>query len=138
MKKIEAAIPTNLQERQGWLLWIAKPRPGKPGKFDKVPHYVDGSLRSGTQGSEQDCAKLATFDEARAALKASKGKFSGIGIAMLPESGITALDFDDCIDEQGRTDQWVLDLCQGTYAERSPSGRGVHAFFLGDLADFKN
>lgn len=57
---------------------------------------------------------------------------------MLPEFEILGFDYDGCIDEQGRCAQWVLDLCQGTYAERSPSGRGVHALFRGIMLDFKN
>src|SRR6266516_1776752 len=129
-------VPSARRELRAWVLW--KPKPRREGKADKIPYCVDGRPRSGTQGSEQDRAKLAPFADAVTALQASKGKFAGLGLAMLPEFSIVGLDFDDCIDEQGRTDQWVLDLCQSTYAERSPSGKGVRAFYLGALPDFKN
>lgn len=103
---------------------------------DKIPHYLDGSRRRGEQGSAEDRARLGTFEQALDTLKS--GQFSGLGFAMLPDAGLVALDFDRCIDERGRVAQWVLDLAKGTYAERSPSGRGVRAFYKGALPDFKN
>jgi hypothetical protein len=49
-------IPAELREVPGWVVWRkGKPKPG--GKFDKIPYYVTGEVRSGEQGSEADRAR---------------------------------------------------------------------------------
>lgn len=132
-------LPKDIRDQRMFLLFkLIKRRGGKHAKFDKIPFYADGTKRRGKQGSAEDRENFVTYAEARAAQEASNGAFAGIGIALLPEFEITGIDFDGCIDEQGQCAQWVLDLCQGTYAERSPSGRGVHALFRGAVPDFKN
>lgn len=130
-------LPAELRSLRAFVVWKKKPRAGNPQKFDKIPFYADGTRRSGKQASPADRAKLATFDEAMRALKSSD-RFAGIGIATLPDSGIVGLDFDDCVTERREVAQWVRDIACGTYAEYSPSGRGVRSFFLGSLPDFKN
>ncbi len=132
-------LPKDIQKLPAYLLYKMVERQTDKGiKYDKVPHYADGTPRRGTQGSAEDRAKLVTYAEAQTVLETSNGAYDGIGIALLPDFEIVGLDFDGCIDEQGRCAQWVLDLCQGTYTERSPSGRGVHALFRGAMPDFKN
>ena len=88
------------------------------------------------QGSPQDRANLATFEGARAA--ASIGGFDGIGLAMLPDWGITALDFDRCFDKDGRLDSELLMIAGSTYSEVSPSGTGLRAFVIGSLGNHKD
>jgi archaellum biogenesis ATPase FlaH len=117
-------VPVDLRELRGWLLWR---REGDR----KVPYYVGGGPRRGKQGSEEDRAKLVTFNEARVALR--RGGYSGLGLAMLPDYELTALDFDDCMTD-GVVHPEVLKLTAGTYAEISPSGTGVRAFIRGTLA----
>src|SRR2546429_9937758 len=102
----ERHLPHYLRELHNWVLYKKIPRPGKRGKFDKIPHYLDGTLRRGEQGGEEDRRRLAGFEDAVAALEASNGKFAGIGIAMLPESGIVGLDFDQCIDDKRGVAPW--------------------------------
>jgi hypothetical protein len=54
---------------------------------------------------------------------------------------LVALDADHCVtDESGRPTvaPQVTDLLQDTYAELSPSGAGVRAFWIGDAHDGKN
>jgi len=123
-------IPVELRAVRGWLLWRYVSMPGE-AKPRKVPHYVDGTKRRGAQGSPDDRAGLGTFDQAVASYR--RGGFDGIGLALLPEFGLVALDFDNC----GAADPWVLSLVLGSYAERSPSGNGVRAFYWGVLPDGK-
>jgi hypothetical protein len=54
----------------------------------------------------------------------------GVGFALVPDAGLVALDFDKCVSD-GFVDPQVLDLVEGTYAEYSPSGTGIRAFFWG-------
>lgn len=126
--------PSLLRELKGWLVWRWVQRPGK-AKASKVPYYVTGEARKGVQGSEEDRAKMATFEDAKAF--AIRHNFPGVGFAFMPEFGITGLDFDDCVID-GKVDPLVEQLTAGTYTEYSPSGNGVHAFVLGVYPDHKD
>lgn len=134
-ERLDLGVPNDLRALRAWLVWRAGPRDPATGKFDKVPHYVSGEKRSGKQGRPEDREKLTTFDVALARLR--EGGYDGLGLAMLGW-GIIGLDFDRCRDAAGVVAPWVLDLCHDTYAETSPSGTGVRAFYRGDFADRKN
>jgi len=124
-------IPADLKTLKGWVVWIAKEKANpKPNKFDKVPYYPSGQLRNGTQGSEQDKARLGIFEEAHTAFK-NDARYAGLGLAMLPDWGLVAFDGDGCVNESGEIDGDVDELTSGTYTEVSPSGKGIRAFFKG-------
>jgi hypothetical protein len=130
--------PSALRELRAWLIWKYEPHQNPGGKPRKVPYYVNQQRRQGVQGSAEDRGLMVTFGEARAAAAARPG-FEGVGLALMPENDIVALDFDDCVDDQGVIEQWVVDLVGPyTYAEFSPSGHGVRAFFRGQLGDRKS
>lgn len=126
--------PDALRDLKGWLVWRWVQKPGK-AKASKVPYYITGEPRRGTQGSEADRSKMATFDEAKAF--ADRHNFPGVGFAFMPEFGITGLDFDDCVID-GKVDPRVEEITAGTYTEFSPSGKGVHAFVVGAYPDHKD
>lgn len=126
--------PALLRALQGWLVWRFEHTAGEK-KPRKVPYYINGSRRMGANGSARDRANLATFDAAKQA--AIRKGFDGVGLALMPEFGVTALDFDDCVTASG-IDPQVEALTTGTYAEFSPSGKGVRAFVLGTLGDNKD
>ncbi|TRZ57348.1 MAG: hypothetical protein D4S02_13800 [Rhodocyclaceae bacterium] len=123
------ALPPEIKALKGWLLWKLEQRHGE-AKPRKVPYYIDGRRRSGIQGSPADLDSLVSFD--RAALACTKGGYAGIGLAVLPQWGITAVDFDNVISD-GVIRQDVAALVASTYSEISPSGTGVRAFFLGTV-----
>lgn len=124
--------PAALSDLPGWLIWKFEPGDKKPRK---VPYYVTGGRRKGAQGSAEDRRQLVTFDAARAA--AERRGFDGVGLAILPEFGVVALDFDQCIVDGGVHPE-VEKLVACTYAEYSPSGNGVRAFMRGDLGNHKD
>jgi len=126
--------PDALRDLKGWLVWHWRQKPGSP-KPSKMPYYVSGKVRTGTHGSEADRANLVTFEEAKAF--AEKNDFAGVGLALMPEFGITALDFDNCVKD-GVIDPRVEELTAGTYAELSPSGNGIRAFVRGESPDHKD
>lgn len=126
--------PAALRDLPGWLIWRYEPNPGKDKPL-KVPYYADGGKRHGVQGSAQDRAQLVPFEAAMAAA-ANRG-YDGVGFATLDGFGIVALDFDNCILESGLHAD-VEALVGSTYAEVSPSGRGVRAFYLGNLGNEKH
>ena len=133
VRRVEA--PSELRELQGWLCWRNEHHPGE-AKARKVPYYVTGQRRYGKQGAPEDRAKMTTFAAARDA--AARLGFDGVGLALMPEWGITALDFDHCVDGDGRLPPEVEDIVSRTYAEYSPSGNGVRAFVKGILGNHKS
>lgn len=134
-KKFEnLQAPDAMRDLKGWLVWRWVRKPGRP-KAAKMPYYVTGIVRKHTHCSDEDRALLVTFEEAKAA--AEKHDFAGVGFALMPEFGITALDFDDCVIE-GKVDTLVEELTEGSYAEYSPSGNGIRAFFTGVIPDDKD
>lgn len=134
-KKFEhLRAPDALRDLKGWLVWRWVRRPDRP-KALKMPYYVSGPVRKYTHGSPEDRALLVTFEEAKKA--ADLHDFAGVGLALMPEFDITALDFDNCVKD-GVIDPRVEKLTIGTYAELSPSGTGVRAFMRGESPDSKD
>jgi hypothetical protein len=129
--------PAELRELQGWLIWRFEPDPKDPnGKPLKVPYYADGGRRNGQQGGIDDRGRMTTFAAARDA--AARRGFTGVGLALMPEFGITALDFDNCVDAQGKLPPEIERIASSTYAEYSPSGKGVRAFVRGSYGNRKS
>ena len=129
--------PAELRELQGWLIWRLEQDPNDVnGKPLKVPYYADGGKRYGKQGSIDDRGRMTTFAAARDA--AAKRGFTGVGLALMPEFGITALDFDNCVDAQGHVPADIEEITSQTYAEYSPSGKGIRAFVRGSYGNRKS
>jgi hypothetical protein len=120
-------VPAPLRDLPLWLVWDFEQFEGEE-KPRKIPMYAMGGRRYGQQGSPADRNKLTTFAIARDA--AAKRNLAGVGFALMPDAGVIALDFDACVRD-GVVDPQVLDLVLGTYAEYSPSGTGVRAFYWG-------
>ena len=133
-KKAPRQLPEVLTSKCNWLLWrlVQNSDDKKPRK---VPFYVDGSPRQGAQGTSEDRGRLANYELAREALLV--GKYDGLGYAVMPGDGIVALDFDNCVTD-GEIEPRIAALVADTYAEFSPSGRGIRAFMLGDLRSHKD
>lgn len=128
-------VPEELKLLPAWLVWRAE-LAGNSGKVLKVPYYVEGGRRFGQQGSAQDRSKLATFAIARE--EAARRGFDGVGLALLPDWGITALDFDKCVDADGNIPHEIGEIISRTYSEYSPSNLGIRAFVKGNLGDHKS
>lgn len=128
-------IPEVLRYRRQWLVWRLVQKPDEP-KPRKVPFYVSGAPRNGAQGTTEDVQQLSTFDDAIAAVR-ERG-YTGLGFALLNGCGVIALDFDHCVRDGQILDSRIENLVAGTYAEVSPSGTGLRAFFMGDVASRKD
>ena len=127
--------PAEIRQLQAWVMWRFEHHEGEP-KPRKVPFYVNGQRRYGKPGSPDDRRQLATFDAARTA--AARRGMDGVGIALLPEWGVTALDFDHCVLPDGQLHPEVAEIAAQSYAEWSPSGQGVRVLFKGDLSNRKS
>lgn len=126
--------PDTLRKLVGWVIWRYEHHDGEK-KPRKVPYYADGGRRTGAHGRPEDKARMTTFDAAKAA--AARRGFDGVGLCLLPEFGVVAGDWDKCMVDGGVHPD-VEAVVAGTYAEYSPSGEGVRAFFLGNLGNRKD
>lgn len=131
-KRLEAPEP--LRELPGWIVWRYELHAGE-SKPRKVPYYATGSRRAGTQGSPEDRSRLVTFAAAKQA--AIRLGMEGVGLAMLGDWGVVALDFDHCVGADGALPDAIKRIAQRTYSEYSPSGTGLRVFLKGDLGNRK-
>jgi hypothetical protein len=130
-------IPNELKAKNAWLVWRVTSIDSNTGKFSKIPVSPRSKHnRRGTQGSAADLANLGTWAEAMLVFEEDV-TICGVGFAMLPQFGITALDADGCIEDNGLSAD-VAELVEHTYCELSPGGRGVRAFWLGAARGSKN
>lgn len=132
----DVRAPLFLKELSIWLVWCYEEN--KTGKKPlKVPHYAtNGKRRHGTQGSPEDVAQLVTFDVAKEF--AIDHDFTGVGIAFSDTLGITGIDFDACVTDEGILLPHIEQSLSGLYVEYSPSGTGVHAFVIGNYGNNKD
>ncbi len=122
-------VPDELRARRQWVLWKLKRRKDKntgERRWDKVPYMADGA-----PASHSDLMTWSSFEEATEALYTESSGFRGVGFVFSSADPYTGVDLDECRDpETGELEQWasqVLHKLDG-YAERSPSGTGVHIF----------
>ena len=103
------------KDKKLWFLWSAKP--GRNGKVTKVPFAANGGA-TGTDDAHKDT--WVSFDEADMA----KNKFPASGIGMKIPKGCFLLD----IDNKDISDSFVQLMLSrfSSYAEVSPSGKGIH------------
>jgi len=126
-------VPADLAGRQQWLLWKFEFKDEKAEKPGKIPYYVGGGRRTGSQGSERDRMRLATLAVARRAFE--KGGWHGVGFGFLPDDGLIGIDIDGAIDLTTGT---VSERCAAiikscnSFTEYSPSGKGVHIIVRGE------
>lgn len=112
-------IPEEMKGIPQWVGWKAVPK--EKGGISKEPYHLSGRYRQGFN-------KTHTFDKVLESLKA--GNVDGIGFAMGKEAEYVCFDLDseslDDIPESLRA------IANHSYAERSPSGNGLHIWFKGE------
>jgi hypothetical protein len=123
-----ASIPEALCCRSQWVLWRLDPKEEKPDELTKVP-YID--LRKKAKADKPKT--WMSFDVALQRWAANPNGWAGIGyefgVAPVQSPIYTGLDFDNCLDPAtGYVADWAdkeLALLLPTYAEISPSGKGI-------------
>ena len=122
-------VPDVLKQADRWCVW--KRSPSKNGTLTKKPMQA-GNPRYGL--SKTTPAQWRPFSTAWSAYE-KNADVDGIGF--ITGGGFVALDFDECCDEvtrEVRPDVLEIVTSLNSYAEYSPSGRGVRVFVLGTLA----
>jgi putative DNA primase/helicase len=113
-------IPVEMKEKERWMCYSLERRK-KGGKMDKIPK----DPHTGGMGSSTDPKKWSDFETAVKALK--RYNLSGLGFAL--GDGIVGIDIDDV----GIRDPLVHEALSvlRSYAEYSPSGKGIHIIGYG-------
>lgn len=127
-------VPAPLRDLPLFLCWRLEPRYDGDPKPLKVPYYPLGNKRAGRQGAPEDRSQLTTFAVARD--QAAKRGMTGIGIALLDGYDLVAIDVDNCVTD-GKLPSEILHAVGSTYAEYSPSGRGIRAIMRGNIGNHK-
>jgi putative DNA primase/helicase len=120
-----ADIPQKLKDWPGWVLWKYDKKQGK------VPYIAGKGIH---KASSTDPTTWHSFEETLKVLTSRHGEsFDGAGIC-IEGSDIVGLDLDNAT-ERGELAWWAEELIAqvNSYAEVSPSGRGIRIFVLGDF-----
>jgi len=125
--RLDAVVPQPLRDLAQWVVWRYEKANGKPTKVPYDPTF-------GRAASTVDRKSWGAYEQACRSAKA--GQYDGIGFVFTPDDPYCGMDLDDCLDEQGHF-IWGREIIEAfpTYAEVSPSGRGVKLFFIGRKPD---
>lgn len=132
-------IPDAMKSLPNWVAFRTEASDGKVKKILLSPNKGASDVQYLKWAKSDDPTTWASFD--KAAAFARKYKLDGLAFAM-SGSGMTCIDLDHHLDEHGKPSelaQKYLNAAQGTYIERSVSGRGLHIFYAGSRpADRQN
>ena len=114
------AIPDELKQLPQWVCWKFERRGDKE---TKIPY----DAKRGGSASSTDGETWCSFDEALTAYEQAND-YAGIGFVFSESDPYCGVDLDECLDKASNW-LWGEDLVAwlATYAEVSPSGRGVKA-----------
>lgn len=121
-------IPAQLTQAARWAPWKAIWNE-KRQKYDKRPFHPSGYGLS-TKRAET----WMTYEVALKGYQANPSQFSGIGYLMTGSEDIVGIDLDRCVSPDGIA-PWAAEIVKnvGSYAELSPSGKGLRIFATGQI-----
>lgn len=122
-------VPDSLTELDQWIVWRYEQR--DDGKPTKVPYHINGSRASST-----DPKTWCSWDEALKAWQENPKRWSGVGFVFSPGDPYCGIDLDQCLDAAGKLKPWAQPITErffDSYAEISPSGRGIKIWAKGRL-----
>ncbi len=118
-------IPEELKQYPQWVNWSYEERDGN--KPTKVPYQLNGKMAMVTEPSH-----WTDFDSAVHAVEL--GQFDGIGFVLTNDDPYAFIDLDDTKGDQKQHQRQQLIFQQfDSYAERSPSGSGLHIIVKGSV-----
>lgn len=117
-------IPHEMRIYPQWVVWRYEDQDSK--KPTKVPY----SAKTGHLASVTDPNTWAGFDECVNAM--SSGWYAGIGFVLTENDPYSFIDLDDTKGDQTALDRQIKIFNEfNSYAERSPSGSGLHIIVKG-------
>lgn len=119
-------IPHEMRIYPQWVVWRYEDTDSK--KPTKVPY----SAKTGRLASVTDPNTWAGFDECVNAM--SSGWYAGIGFVLTENDPYSFIDLDDTKGDQTALDRQIKIFNEfNSYAERSPSGSGLHIIVKGAI-----
>ncbi|XAI93834.1 DNA primase/helicase [Pseudomonas phage vB_Pa-PAC1] len=119
-------IPHEMRIYPQWVVWRYEDTDSK--KPTKVPY----SAKTGHLASVTDPNTWAGFDECVNAM--SSGWYAGIGFVLTENDPYSFIDLDDTKGDQTALDRQIKIFNEfNSYAERSPSGSGLHIIVKGAI-----
>jgi predicted P-loop ATPase len=112
-------LPSDLTERDQWVLWRKETRNGKP---TKVPYQANGA-----RAKSDDARTWNTFQAVLSAWTRKPTRYAGIGFVFADSDPFAGIDLDNCM-EGGVLKPWaapIIERFPDSYVEISPSGCGV-------------
>ena len=118
-------IPTEMRAFPNWVCWRFENRGG--AKPTKVPY----TPTTGKRATVTDPATWTTFDNALNILRTTN-YYNGIGFVLSKNDPYTFIDLDDTggAEDQIKIQVGIFEKF-ASYAERSPSGKGLHIIVKG-------
>lgn len=132
-ERLRKNIPEEMLERPNWVAITTFEK--ENGKLGKRP--ID--CNTGKYASDNDPATWADFDTA--CKFARENGAVTLAYALDGEDKICCIDLDGCMQENGdftELAQKTFNLGNGTYCERSVSGKGLHVFGKTDGMDLRS
>ena len=118
VRRILKNVPDEMLTRKQWTLW-------KVGDGRKIPLSINGNYASCT-----DPATWSDFETASKVFLRHSGICRGFNVAV--GSGLAGLDLDEVVAPDGTISETMRLFIDhlGSYTELSPSGTGLHCYFL--------
>lgn len=122
-------IPEELKQWPQWVLWRYKTLDN--GKNTKVPY---SPVRLGHPASVSDPSTWGTFEHALTVLRHESSNYAGLGFVLTEQDPFAFIDLDDC-EGDGDLAKFQVSVFESfrSYAERSPSGKGLHIVVKGSV-----
>lgn len=132
-ERLRRNVPEEMKNRPNWVAITTFEK--ENGKLGKRP--ID--CNTGKYASDNDSATWADFDTA--CKFARENGLVTLAYALDGEDKIACIDLDGCMQENGdftELAQTTFNLGNGTYCERSVSGKGLHVFGKTDGMDLRS
>jgi len=122
-------VPSGLSSLRQWIVWRWVQRKSGDNKVSVKLPISASTLRA---ASSTDPATWSTLRLAQAALQTRV--FAGVGFVFSQGGNLFGIDLDNCIAVDGVVAPWAAEILAAfpTYAEISPSGRGIKLYGIGE------
>ncbi len=123
-KNLRENVPAEMKAKPNWVI-VRTSENKDTGRFDK--YLID--VHTGKAAKSNDASTWTDFDSACQYAKENGGV--ALAYALDGQDNIVCIDVDDCIDEVGNINSvgaTTAGFGNGTYSERSISGKGLHVF----------
>ena len=114
-------IPDELTKLPQFVLWRAEWNQ-KRNQFDKIPYQINGRRASST-----DSSTWGNFEQVLKIYE-ENNEYEGVGFVLTQQDDFVCVDIDD-LQSVDELDPLAEEIVNMSYAETSPSGKGIHVWF---------